>query len=320
MILVTGATGFVGIHLCLDLVARGFRVRATGRSACPAVFVQHAAIEYVCFDAVRSDCIGRLLSGVECVLHCAARTHVMKTAGLETQSIYNPVNVDFTVALASQAAACGVKRFVFLSTIKVNGESSEPGQPFRAVDTPHPSDPYAVSKLAAEQGLFKLAHETSLEVVMIRAPIVYGPGVKGNFRSLIKLVKMGWPLPLGQVRNLRSLIGLSNLTDLMICCMTAPAAKNSVIMASDGRDISTSELLLLLAAACQVKLRLFHVPACILFACARLLGKATVADRLLGSLQIDLEETQQRLGWHPPYSVETQILQCIQSDWADIKE
>ncbi len=225
---------------------------------------------------------------------------------------YRRVNVDGTLNLARQTAAAGVKRFVFISSIKVNGEATARGKAFQADGVPAPEDAYGQSKLEAEQGLVKLAAETGIEVVIIRPPLVYGPGVKGNFASMIKLVEKGLPLPLGAINNKRSLVGIDNLVDLVIRCIDHPAAANQVFLAGDGEDLSTTELLRAVGKAMGKPARLIPVPVGLLQFGATLLGKKAMAQRLLGSLQVDISKTCELLDWQPPYTVEEGLRRCFE--------
>jgi nucleoside-diphosphate-sugar epimerase len=254
-----------------------------------------------------------LLLGQDVVIHTAARAHVMEDEVADALAEYRRVNVDGTLNLARQAAAAGVKRFIFISSIKVNGEQTPLGQPFTADDTPAPEDAYGISKWEAEQGLLQLASETDMEVVIIRPPLVYGPGVKGNFANMIKLVSKGLPLPLGAIHNQRSLVALDNLVDLIVTCIDHPAAANQVFLAGDGQDLSTTRLLRCVARALGKPSRLIPVPASFLKLAAALLGKKAVAQRLLGSLQLDISKARHLLGWTPPITVEEGFRRCFQS-------
>ena len=225
---------------------------------------------------------------------------------------YRKVNVQGTLNLARQAVAAGARRFVFLSSIKVNGETTARETPFQAGDVPLPEDAYGISKLEAEQGLMQLAAETGMEVVIIRPPLVYGPGVKGNFASMIKLVDKGIPLPFGAVDNKRSLIGIDNLVDLIIRCIDHHSAANQVFLAGDGADLSTTELLRGVGRAMGKPARLIPVPAGMLQLGATLLGKKAMAQRLLGSLQVDISKTCELLDWKPPYTVEEGLRRCFE--------
>jgi nucleoside-diphosphate-sugar epimerase len=215
---------------------------------------------------------------------------------------FRAVNVEGTLNLARQAAAVGVQRFVFISSVKVNGESTEPGQAFTEADTPNPQDAYGLSKHEAEQGLRHIAAETGMEVVIIRPPLVYGPGVKANFAALMRAVQRGWPLPLGAVHNQRSLVALDNLVDFIVTCITHPQAANQTFLVSDGQDLSTTELVRGMARAAGVPARLLPVPVWALQAGATLLGKGDAVQRLCGNLQVDISKARSLLGWVPPIS------------------
>lgn len=246
-----------------------------------------------------------LLEGCEVVVHAAAHVHVAESEADGHIDVFRDVNAAGSLSLARQAAHAGVRRFVFISSIKVNGEETLPGRPFRAEDRPMPTGPYAASKAEAELGLVELAAETGMEYVIIRPPLVYGPGVKANFRSMMEWLASGVPLPLGAVEhNRRSLIALDNLVDLILTCIDHPRAKNMVFLAADGQDLSTSDLLRRLAAAMGVRARLLPVPVPALRAASRLLGKEAVLRRLCGDLQVDISRAQQVLGWVPPIGVD----------------
>jgi nucleoside-diphosphate-sugar epimerase len=243
------------------------------------------------------------LVGVDCVVHLAARVHVMQDAHANPLEEYRRVNVDSTLNLARQAASAGVKRFVFMSSAKVNGEFNQAGRPFTADDLPGPSDPYGVSKLEAECALMQLSQETGMEVVVIRPPLVYGKGVKANFANMLKLIKLGFPLPFGAIHNQRSLIYIENLTSFITACITHPKAANNTFLVSDGEDVSTTHLLKACAFALNKPLWLIPVPQAWLAFVFKLLGKASMADRLLGNLQIDNTHACQTLAWRPPYTL-----------------
>jgi UDP-glucose 4-epimerase len=303
MILVTGAAGFVGRALTARL-ARQFRVRAATH-----------AVMYECtgsnVEAVHGKALSPTedwsdaLSGISTVLQCAARVHMMRESDSEILSAYRKINVEGTLNLARQAVAAGVRRFIFLSSIKVNGECTLPGQPFTADQTPAPSDPYGTSKMEAEQGLRVLARDSGLEVVIVRPPLVYGPGVKANFLTLMRWLARGWPLPLGRVtQNRRSLVALDNLIDLLVRCIDHPAAANRTFLVSDGEDLSTAALLERLGAALGRPARLISVPVGWLGVAAAGLGRTERLRRLCQSLQVDMRQTQAVLGWTPPLGVD----------------
>lgn len=304
-VLVTGASGFIGRRFVASLKHAGVDVRAVFRSGETPLTVQGfgSGERVLVNDLTASTDWGHALSGVDIVVHLAARVHVMQESSADPLAEFRLVNVEGTLALARQAAAAGVRRFVFMSSIKVNGEVTSPGRPFTAADTPAPADPYGVSKYEAEQGLFALARSTGMEVVVIRPVLVYGPGVGANFMSMMRWLNREVPLPLGAIKNSRSMVALENLVDLTRVCLWHPAAANEVFLASDGEDLSTPELLRRTASAFGKRARLFYVPAGLLGTSARLMGKGAFAQRLCGSLQADITKTQQLLDWKPPLSV-----------------
>ena len=238
------------------------------------------------------------------VIHLAARVHVMNDTDANPLVAFRTVNFDGTLNLARQAAAAGVKRFVFVSSVKVNGESTPHGQAFTETDAPSPQDAYGQSKHEAEQGLRQLSADTGMETVIIRPALVYGPGVKANFAALMRAVKLGWPLPLGAVHNQRSLVALDNLVDFIVTCITHPQAANHTFLVSDGHDLSTTELVRGMAQAGGVPARLLPVPVWALRAGASLLGRGDAVQRLCGNLQVDITKARSLLGWVPPVSVQ----------------
>ena len=253
-----------------------------------------------------------VLSGVTCVLHCAARAHVTRETQGDPLATYRLMNTAATRRLASLAVQAGAKRFLFLSSIGVNGVFTSASQRFNRCDEPNPLEGYAISKWEAEQALWEISAKSGLEVVVVRPPLVYGPGVKGNLARLLKLARLGLPLPLGAVQNKRSLVGLDNLVDLLIRCVDHPAAAGQTFLVSDGEDLSTPDLLRHMAAAMGRSARLFPVPVSLLRLAGSALGKRGEIDRLVGSLQIDSSHTRQVLGWTPPVSVEEGIRRMVQ--------
>lgn len=245
------------------------------------------------------------LRSVDQVVHLAARVHVMNDKSSDPLAEFRQVNVEGTANLARQAAAAGVRRFVYLSSIKVNGEFTQEGRPFTADDAPAPEDPYGVSKHEAEQALRQIAADTGMEVVIIRPPLVYGPGVKANFESMMRWLARGVPLPLAAVtQNRRSLVALDNLVDLIMVCLSHPAAANHTFLVSDGEDLSTAELLKRMGAAMGKPARLFYLPPVLLKLGAQVVKKPGIYQRLCGSLQLDITKTRRLLGWSPPVSVD----------------
>lgn len=259
------------------------------------------------------------LDGVDTVVHAAARVHVMKDDAADPLAEFRRVNVEGTLALARQAARAGVRRFIFLSSIKVNGERTSQGLPFTADDAPAPVDPYGVSKLEAEQGLFAIGRDTAMEIVVVRPVLVYGPGVKGNFLSMMRWLHRGVPLPLGAIDNRRSLVALDNLVDLIVVAMRHPAAAGRVFLAADGDDLSTTMLLRRTAAALGRPARLLPVPAALLRLPARLLGREGVADRLVGSLQADISAARTHLQWSPPVAVDAALAETARHFLASLR-
>ena len=310
-VLVTGASGFLGSRLC-SVLQRDQHITLTACVRKGSSAAVGRAVEISSIDSATDW--KRALEGQEVVIHTAARAHIMKDEVADSLEEYKKVNVDGTLNLARQAFSAGVERFIFISSIKVNGEQTPLSQSFTAEDTPSPEDAYGISKWEAEQGLRQLATEIGMDVVIIRPPLVYGPGVKGNFASMAKLVAGGLPLPLGAVKNQRSLVSLDNLVDLIITCIHHPAAANQVFLAGDGRDLSTTELLQGVAKAMSVPSRLLPVPTPLLTLLATLVGKKKIADRLFGSLQVDITKTRDLLGWTPPVSVEEGLRRCFESD------
>lgn len=304
-VLVTGANGFVGKAVCAAAGAKGWQVHGATRSSC---LVNSSTDNLVVGSVDERTDWQRALAGCDSVIHLAARVHVMQDASADPLAEFRRVNVQGTLNLARQAAAAGVRRFVFVSSIKVNGEATQPGHPFTADGTTAvPLDAYGVSKMEAEQGLRALAAQTGMEVVIIRPPLVYGPGVKANFASMMRWLQRGIPLPLGAIDNQRSLVGLDNLVDLIVTCIKHPGAANQTFLVSDGEDLSTTQLLQRMAQALGKPARLIPVPAGLLKTAAALLGKAAVAQRLCGSLQVDISKTRELLGWTPPWSVDEEL-------------
>ena len=312
MILVTGATGFVGSALVMRLAAdpdcKGVVAAVRRKADLRPEGVRQVQVG----DLLPTTDWGMALQGIDAVVHCAARVHVMRDDATDPLQAYREVNVNGTLNLARQAAQAGVVRFVFVSSIKVNGEATQPGRPFTADDVPAPLDPYGVSKLEAEQGLRDIEAQTGMEVVIVRPPLVYGPGVKANFESMMRWVALGIPLPLGTINNSRSMVALGNLVDLLVTCLKHPASAGHTFLVSDGQDVSTTELLRRTANAMGKKALLLPVPASVLELGASLLGKRAVAQRLCGSLQVDIEKTRRLLGWSPPLTLDQGLKKAVE--------
>jgi UDP-glucose 4-epimerase len=302
-ILITGASGFVGSALTNRLRMDNRTVFSAIRGGASSPNVR-ASPDLSAVADWRS-----LLEGIDVLVHTAARVHVMTDTEANPLAAFRQANVEGTLALARQAAEAGVRRFIFLSSIKVNGEITLPGRAFSLADVPAPVDAYGISKAEAEAGLRKIASETGMQVVIIRPPLIYGPGVKANFQSMMKWLRRGIPLPLGGIKNRRSLVALGNLVDLVALSIDHPAAANQTFLAADGEDMSTPELLRRVAAAMDVRAKLIPIPAPLLIAAAYVVGKPAVAQRLCSSLQIDISAAQILLGWQPPISVDQGLLQ-----------
>ena len=299
-VLVTGASGFVGRALCAEALSRGMAVRGITRaSGNLPTSVENITVGGIYGNTDWQDA----LTGCEVVVHLASRVHVMADTSANPLAEFRKVNVQGTLNLAWQAAASGVRRFVFVSSVGVNGAETF-HKPFTFEDSVAPHSPYAVSKYEAELGLLALAAETGIEVVIIRPPLVYGPGAPGNFGSLMRWLKRGVPLPLGAIHNLRSLVSLDNLVDLIVTCLTHPAAAHQTFLVSDGEDVSTAELLRRMGQALGCPARLIPVPVSWLKLAAAMVGKQDVAQRLCGSLQVDIGKTRRLLGWSPLISLD----------------
>jgi len=309
-IVLTGGNGFIGRRLLYDLLKSGHGVTAVLRR--PMATLDPRVEQKVVDCLAAQQNWTATLPGHQVVVHLAARVHVMNEVIDDPLVEYRRVNVSGTLNLARQAVASGIKRFIFLSSVKVNGESTKPGHPVAEQDQENPQDHYSISKYEAEVGLHQIASETGLEVVIVRTPLVYGPGVKANFQSMISWINKGIPLPLGAIHNnKRSLIALDNLIDFIVACIDHPAAANQTFLVSDGKDLSTTELLHGVAQAMGKKARLFPVPIGLLNLGATLLGKKALFQRLCGSLQVDISKSRQLLGWNPPITVEEGLRRAV---------
>jgi len=300
-ILVTGASGFIGRALCKHLLQYGFSVRAATRSSSSATTIPPAA-ETVRITSVNGGTDWtEALGGVDAVVHLAARVHVMHESNADPLGAFRTVNTEGTNRLAAVAAGAGVRRIVYVSSIKVNGEQTV-DCPFTESDVPSPDDAYAISKWGAEQALWATARRTGMEIVVVRPPMVYGPSAPGNFNRLLRFIRLGIPLPLSSVKNQRSFLYVENLCDALRACSQHPAAAGRTFLLSDGKDLSTPEIIRLLSHYLGCRSKMIPFPPTLLEAGASLLGFHEEAKRLLGSLQVDSSAIRQTLHWNPPYS------------------
>ena len=302
--LVTGASGFIGSALLREMALRGVSVRGASR-------LGQQTGEWLVGDINAETDWRPALAGVSCIVHTAGRAHVLRDVEADPLGAFRRVNVDGTLRLATQAVETGVRRLVFISSIGVNGISTDGRGPFTSDDEPSPIEAYGQSKLEAELALRAIAARTGLEVVVVRPPLVYGSGVRANFRRLMNLVQRRLPLPLGSVVNRRSLVALDNLVDMLICCAVHPVAAGETFLVSDDDDLSTPDLLRRLGVAMGVPVRLFPAPRWLLLQGARLIGKRGEAERLLGSLQVDIRRTRELLGWEPLISVDEGLRRAV---------
>lgn len=296
-VLITGASGFVASHLCPTLTQHDYTLRTISRST---------------FDEITPNTDwSSVISGVDCVIHLAARVHLMQDTATNPLAVYRAANTASTLNLAQQAAAADVRRFIFLSSIKVNGEGCD--TPYTEQDIPAPTDPYAISKWEAEQGLLEIAAQTGIEVVILRPPLIYGAGVKANFLRLMQWVERGYPLPFGSVTNQRSLLYIGNLVDAILTCINHPAATNQTFFVSDNEALSTAELIREMAYHFQRHPRLLNIPHNLLMPLLSIIGRKQEAERLLGSLILDNSLIKKALDWNPPFSVQAGLKETIEA-------
>jgi len=300
-ILISGATGLVGKALCPLLKSYGdVRVALWQKEDGINIPVDISPIVVGSVD--RNTNWNMALRGIDVVIHLAARVHVMEDKASDPLGAYREVNAVGTETLARQSAAAGVRRLIFVSTIKVNGEQTHGGNAFTEKDVPNPQDPYSISKIEAEKALTDVAENSGLEVVIIRPPMIYGPDVKARFLTLMKLVDRGVPIPTRSIKNRRSLLYVRNLADFLALCVTESEAANQVYLLSDGEDVSTSDLVSTIARAMKKPDRQFGVSEIVARTGARLLRRENFYSRLWGSLKIDSTKAREQLGWRPPYS------------------
>jgi nucleoside-diphosphate-sugar epimerase len=316
-ILVTGASGFIGKSLCSRLLREGCCITGTLLPAEPSVTLS-VGVDPVIVEPLGPDTKwAKALSGVDTVIHLAARVHIMRESVADPIKMLRVTNTVGTHCLAQQAAEAGVRRFVFMSTIGVNGSESAQNKAFTELDEPNPHNPYSVSKFEAEKLLWQISSETRMQVVIIRAPLVYGPGNLGNFYSLLRAVSIGVPLPLASIHNLRSFLYVNNLADAITVCCTHPYAAGKTYMVSDDEVVTTPELIRLVAAAFNRPARLFPFPISLMRLAGRLTGKSAAVDRLLGSLVVDSSKIRLELGWKPPFTMEKGLRET--ADWYAIR-
>ena len=304
-ILLTGGNGFLGTHLLNNEVFKEALV--VGRSP-PSDCHNFITVS---FDD--TDNLASALCDIDVVVHVAARAHVMNEKIVNPLDEYRNINTLGTLNLAEQASLAGVKRFIFISTIKVLGEKTELGRPFTNLDPLNPQDPYSISKAEAEIGLKKIEKASSMDCIIIRPPLIYGKGVKGNFLNLLKLTALSVPLPVGAIKNKRALVSVENLVDLIATCVTHPSAKNKIFLVSDDRDLSTPELICMLSEAGGHKARIFRIPRIILYFFFKSIGKSSIYERLCGSMQVNIDYTKSQLDWIPPYKIEDSLVNCWSS-------
>ena len=308
-ILITGSTGFVGQKLCKKLISDNYSIREAVRSNSEKQLGIKEIFNVGEID--KSTNWSASLQDIDCVIHCAARAHVMNENKLDTLATYRKVNVDGTRNLAEQCAKAGVKRLIFLSSIKVNGEKTKVSFSFRHDDNPKPEDAYGISKWEAELALQQVSKKYGIEIVIIRAPLVYGPNVKGNFLKLIDLAAHRIPLPISRVNNLRSFVSVENLIDLISCCIKHPAAAGKIFLVSDNKDMSTPELIKKIGKAMGKSQHFIPLPVFILRFLGAMIGKSPEIERLVSNLQVDCNNTFEVLGWRPPVNPEDTILKTI---------
>ena len=307
-ILVTGANGFIGTQLTETLANSGHQVRNTARSIAPN---NPITSEMITCDLESADNLDHLTTGCDAIVHLAGRAHVMSDDPATSESLYLSANVDVTRRLAQSAARTGVKRMILMSSVKVNGESTTIDSPFTSQDTPNPQDPYGRSKTQAEQTLWDVASASGLEGVVIRPPLVYGPGVRANFASLIGIVDRGIPLPLGSIQNKRSFVSVDNLIDCIETTLQTPNAGGQTFLVSDGQDLSTPELIRAIASSLHKSPMLIPIPTALLKLAATTAGKRNAYDRLCGSLTVDIALTKQKLSWTPPFTVQDSLQRTV---------
>ncbi|WP_313296023.1 SDR family oxidoreductase [Pseudomonas sp.] len=318
-IILTGASGFVG-RAVLQVLSSTADLAVIIPLRTPMRAMPDGVLSYPIHDLTDDQSAQFAVHRPDVVVHCASRVHIMSDKSADPLAEFRRVNVDGTLALARAASDAGARRFIFVSSIKVNGEETQPGRPYRSDDEPKPIDPYGISKLEAERGLLAHGAATGMEIVIIRPVLVYGHGVRANFLNMMRWLDRGVPLPFAAIRNKRSLVALGNLVDLIVTCVDHPAAAGQVFLVSDGDDLSTPDLLQRMASALNKPARLLPIPSWMLDAGAKLLGKGALSRRLCGSLQVDISSTQERLGWQPPLGVDDALRATARSYQEDVRK
>lgn len=313
-IFLTGATGFIGSKLCEHLLKNHHQILAPVRNLNSPLLLKHHNLELIQIeDSDINKNYSKFLTNVDVVIHCAAKAHIMNDSIIKNKilSFYKKVNIDQTINLAKQAASCKVKRFIFISSVKVNGEYTLPSENFKYDDIPKPADFYAISKFEAEKALKELSNYNSIEIIIIRAPLVYGEEVKGNFLRLLDLCNKELPLPFRSLNNIRSMVNVENLIDLISCCIDHPKAGGQVFLISDDHNISTVELIKKIKSFMNKPVKLIPMPLFIFKLFGRLTGKSSTIDRLLGSLTVDISHTREVLNWKPKFSLDDGIKKTV---------
>lgn len=313
-VLITGASGFLGGHLARDLYTRGIKLCLAGRNVKTDPGLDGAS-EIIHGNLDGTTNWQSALHSIDALVHCAGFAHA--DASRKNELLHQQINYEASINLARQAASAGVRRFIYISSIKVNGERSLPERPFTAEDAPHPECAYGRAKHQAEQSLLHLAQNSVMDVVILRPCLIYGPGVKANFYHMLRALAVGLPLPLASVKNMRSYISVENLTDLIAVCLKHPAAANQIYLASDDKDFSTPDLLRCLARPLGRSARLMHCPLPVLNFAAKLAGQQQRLDRLTSWLQVDTRKTHERLGWQPPYSADECLVRTAEAFLCD---
>ncbi len=309
-VLVTGATGFIGQALSIELLNQGFNLTVALRKK--SNFFPDNVNQVIIGNFSSNTDWSQILEKIECVVHLAGKAHVIDKSKESILDEFKKINTDLTLNLAKQSAEAGVKRFVFLSSIRVNGNQNN--KPFTESDKPNPQEPYAISKYEAERGLSKISKKSSMEVVIIRPPLVYGPNAPGNFGRLVSWAKAKFllPLPLGAVNNRRSLVAIDNLVDFIITCTTHDDAANEIFLISDNQDLSTTQLLRKIAKSFDKRVLLLPIPISLMIFVANFLGKKGDAIRLFSSLQVDSSKAQKILGWKSKTTIDAQLTKIAQ--------